>query len=185
MEKLSTLPLVGLNIYIAISDRPTKVDRQVLIPVTNEDMTIQSPFIVVSQLNEGGILGNDFLETNEARTNFGERTLTINTYFDNITIKMSTNENGSLAHIHTIQVVSVTRQKENDPSQDDKNIVSLPRKEQELLDKLLDEYTDVLQEQPGEVCGYKCKIKLKDDTPICIKPFLEPPKKGITTKTYR
>jgi len=39
---------------------------------------IQTPFIVIENLNEKGILGNNFLETNEASIDFYKRNLIVN-----------------------------------------------------------------------------------------------------------
>lgn len=75
--QLPTLPLIGLNVYNATGNKITKAIKQVLLPIKLKNETIQSPFIVVPQLNEGGILGNDFLEKNKAILDFENKKLTL------------------------------------------------------------------------------------------------------------
>lgn len=74
MGQLPTLLLKGLS----IGNKPIKVERQVLIPIKIDSQIVHAPFIVVPQLNKGGIICNDFLETHIVKINFDERILAIN-----------------------------------------------------------------------------------------------------------
>lgn len=76
--QLPTLPLTGLSIYNAIGNQKTKAERQVLIPLRIDSQIIHTPFIVMPHLNEGGIIGNDFLETHKVILNYEERIMIMN-----------------------------------------------------------------------------------------------------------
>lgn len=69
-DHLPTLTLTGLNIYNTFGNKMTKAIRQVLLPLQINGHTIQAPFIIISQLNEGGIIGNDLLDRLKATLNF-------------------------------------------------------------------------------------------------------------------
>lgn len=71
--------LSGLSVYNAIGNKNTKVDRQVLVPIDIKSITFQTPFIVVPNFNEGGIIGDDFLESNKANINYSKRSMSLKT----------------------------------------------------------------------------------------------------------
>jgi len=70
VHDIPTLPLVGMSIHLAVGEKPTKVTRQIPIPTKLGEITIQTPFIVVDNLNENGILSSDFLELNNATIDY-------------------------------------------------------------------------------------------------------------------
>lgn len=43
-----TLPLVGMSIHLAVGEKPTKVTKQILLPIKFSTNTIHAPFIVVN-----------------------------------------------------------------------------------------------------------------------------------------
>lgn len=69
-KRIPTLPINGLNIYNAVGNKTTKVNTQMLLPLSLNSLTIQTPFIVIPSLNEGGIIRNDFLERYKATLDF-------------------------------------------------------------------------------------------------------------------
>lgn len=72
-----TIPVNGLHIYNAIGDKMTKISTQILLSIKIGENILQSPFMVIKNLNEKGILGNDFLENHEASIDFGKRNLVL------------------------------------------------------------------------------------------------------------
>lgn len=74
---IPTLPLTGMVIHNATGDKAIKVNRQLLIPMSVNNKIIQTSFITEPSLNEGGIIGNDFLEAYNAKIDFGKKTVTI------------------------------------------------------------------------------------------------------------
>lgn len=51
--KTPVFPLVGLSIHLAVGENPTKVMKQILLPIKLETRLIHAPFIVVEHFNEG------------------------------------------------------------------------------------------------------------------------------------
>lgn len=63
----------------------------------------------------------------------------------------------------------------------------LPEYEQQLLDQILERYTEMFNYQPGKVKGYACKIRLKNDLLICVSPYPIPlaKQKAVENKVKR
>lgn len=88
------LPLTGMIIHNATGNKSIKVNRQLLIPLSTEKTVIQTPFIEVPTLNEGGIIGNDFLEIHKAMVDFGNKTITITVEQNELKIPFINKNNG-------------------------------------------------------------------------------------------
>jgi len=43
--------------------------------------------------------------------------------------------------------------------------------EQAYIESILDSYPEVFIQELGEICGYKCHIRLKNDIPVRVKPY--------------
>jgi len=162
---LPTLPLSGLSIHNAVGNKATKVSKQVWIPVKIGTEVIHVAFIVIPDLNEGGIIGNDFLETYMAKLDFEDRRMCIKTKNKTTYIQFISKEEGTPAHLRTIQTRYI---KEAAYS---KQVRMLPEHEQEFLDEIIELYPEVFREEPGRIIGYECQIRLKDNKPICVKPY--------------
>lgn len=46
--------------------------------------------------------------------------------------------------------------------------------DQKFDEALVDQYPEVFKNISSKIHGYECKIRLKNDTPICVKPYLIP-----------
>ncbi|CAI6349975.1 unnamed protein product [Macrosiphum euphorbiae] len=170
------LPLSGMTIHNATGDKSIKVNRQLLIPLSIEKTVIQTPFIVVPTLNEGGILGNDFLETHKAIIDFGEKTVTITVEQNELKIPFINKRNGAPMHLKTVQT-GISKEPIHP-----RRINIHSHLEQKYLDKILKKFSTVFRSEPGKIKNYQCKIKLKNDTPICVKPY---PKPIVKTKAEK
>lgn len=42
------------------------------------------------------------------------------------------------------------------------------------MDKILEKYSNVFRNEPGQIRGYECQIKLKDNIPIKQRPYPNP-----------
>lgn len=163
---IPTLPLTGLNIYNAIGNTTTKASKQMFLPLTFDKYLTHAPFIVVPQLNEGGIIGNDFLEKNKAVLDFEKQTMIIKDVSTNIiAIPFSDKEKSQsvkLKPIHTKLMTEPIRQR---------TLNLRSSQEQQFIEKIVDQYPEVFQETPGRIRGYECKLRLKNETPVCLKPY--------------
>lgn len=68
--RMPTIPLTGLVVHISVRNKSTKVNTQMLLPISFHDKTINKPVIVIKDLNENRILESDFLEVCEATIDF-------------------------------------------------------------------------------------------------------------------
>lgn len=161
---IPTLPLTGISVYNAIGNKAIKVKSQILLPITIKKKTIQVPFIVIPDLNEGGIIGNDFLETHRATVDYEKRNLTIRTENSVVSTPFLKKE-GKPIHLKTIYTKVA-----KEPIVP-KIITHKPQKEQALLDTILEKFNDVFRREPGKIRGYECNLRLKDDKPVCVKPY--------------
>ncbi|CAH1723231.1 unnamed protein product [Aphis gossypii] len=164
-KSIPTLPLTGMVIHSATGDKSTRVNRQLLIPLSINNKIIRTPFITVPALNEGGIIGNDFLETHNARIDFGKRTMSITVEQEEIKIPFVNKHNGAPMHLKTIQT-----QVSKEPIYP-RGISTHSHSEQNYLDRILKKFSNVFRDEPGKIKNYECKIKLKNNTPICVKPY--------------
>lgn len=165
--QLPTLPLTGLSIHNAIGNKPVRVERQVLIPIKINSQTLHIPFIVIPDLNEGGIIGNDFLETHKVRLNYKERILTIANEEDEEEwkVKFIKKNKGPPIHLKTVQSAVLKLPVQPNTWR------TLPKEEQNLIDKILDEFPEVFRNEPGKLKGYECSLRMKNDNPIKVKPY--------------
>lgn len=76
-KRVPKLSISGLNIYNAFRKTTTKASEQMLLPLSFNSTVIHSTFIIINQLNKGGIIGNDFLEKNKATLDFEKQTLIV------------------------------------------------------------------------------------------------------------
>jgi len=98
-----TLPLTGMIIHNATGDKAIKVNRQLLFPMSVNNKIIQTSFTTVPLLNEGEIIGNDFLEACNAKIDFGKKTVTIIIEQVEVRIPFVNKLNGAPMHLKTIQ----------------------------------------------------------------------------------
>lgn len=138
-QVIPTLPLSGMVIHNATGDKATRVNSQLLIPMSINNKIIQIPFIAVPTLNEGGILGNDFLETYHAKIDFGKKTITIKINQEEIVIPFVNKTNGAPMHLKSIQT-QVPREPINT-----KEISNYSQSEQNYLDKILKQFSEVFK----------------------------------------
>lgn len=148
-----------------IKYKSIKVNRQLLIPLSTEKKVIQTPFIVVPTLNEGGIIGNDFLETHKAIVDFGDKTVTITVEQNELKIPFINKSNGAPMHLKTVQT-GISKE----PIRP-RGINIHSRLEQKYPDKILKTFSTVFRNEPCKIKNYQCRIKLKNDIPICVKPY--------------
>lgn len=161
-KNIPSLPLSGLSIHNAVGNKPTKVSRQILVPIEINNITIHSTFIVVPNLNDNEIIGNDFLESNKTAIDFNTRTFTITTNGIEKAISFKNKQNRSSAQLRTVHTRLL-----KDPATHYPPYI-LPAKEQEYLDNLIEQFPEVFSNRPGKVKGYKCKIALKSVVAINI-----------------
>jgi len=76
-QRTPKIPVTELCLYNAVGDKPTKVSTQMLLPIDINKEIVQTPFIVIKNLNEKDILGSEFLDTHRASIDFHKRTLII------------------------------------------------------------------------------------------------------------
>jgi len=150
-----TIPLTGLCIHNAIGDKATKVSIQILVPIEINKNTVQTPFIVVKNLNEKGIIGNDNLEVYEASIDFGKRNLILNINDIKNKIKMLDKIQEQPVHLRTVSTEVVM-----EPSVAEKQ-VTLPNKLQKKLDQLLNQFPEVFSEMPGKIKRLQLQNKTK------------------------
>jgi len=160
-----TLPLTGMTIHNATGDKSIKVNRQLLIPLSTKNTIIHTPFIVVPSLNEGGIIGNDFLEAYNAKIDFGEKFVIITVEHKEIKIPFINKNNGAPMHLKSLQT-GISKE----PIRP-RGIITHSISEQNYLDKILKKFSTVFKDEPGKIKNYQCKIRLKNDTPIFVKPY--------------
>jgi len=163
--KTPTIPVNGLHIYNAIGDKMTKISTQILLPIKIGENILQSPFMVIKNLNEKGILGNDFLENHGASIDFGRRILIlkINNKIHEIQLMDKIQENP--VHLRAISTETITENhKEN-------KIKHLPGHLQHKIDKLIQDFPEVFSEKPGKIKNYWCTIRIKDNKPINQRPY--------------
>lgn len=163
--KTPMIPLTGLCVHNAVGDKATKVTTQILVPIEIEKNTILIPFIVVKNLNEKGIIGNDFLEIHEAAIDLGKRNLTLNVNNIKNKIKLLDKIQEQPVHLRTVSTKVIM-----EPSVTNKQI-GLPNKLQDKLDNLVNQFPEVFSEVPGKIKNYTCKIRLKDNRPINQRPY--------------
>lgn len=164
-RSIPTLPLTGMIIHNATGDKAIKVNRQLLIPMSVNNKIIQTSFITVPSLNEGGIIGNDFLEAYNAKIDFGKKTVTIIIEQEEMRIPFVNKLNGAPMHLKTIQ-----SQVSKEPICP-RMINTHSPSEQNYLDKILKKFSSVFRNEPGMIKNYECTIKLKNHTPVCVKPY--------------
>lgn len=99
--KTLVLPLVGLNIYLVVGEKSTKVTKQILLPIKIKTNLIHAPFIIVQQLNEGGIMGSNFLETYKTVINYESKMVEFKINHEKITIPLESKTSKPI-HIKTI-----------------------------------------------------------------------------------
>lgn len=163
--QIPSLPLVGLNIYNAIGNTVTKASKQMLLPLTFDSYTVHTPFIVVPQLNEGGIIGNDFLEKNKAILDFKNQTMIIKNTITDISIPFNDKTKGSAANLKSIHTKIMTE------PMSPKTLNLRSTNEQKFIDHIVDQFPEVFRETPGKIRGYQCSLRLKNDKPICVRPY--------------
>jgi len=170
-DNLPTLPLTGLNIFNAFGNKTTKAIRQVLLPLQINKHTIQAPFIIIPQLNEGGIIGNDLLDRFKATLDFNNQILTLRSetvIWDIPFMNQEEKTTTKLQMIHTkvVEEPIIPRK-----------ITMRTTEEQKYMDEILEQFPEVFADHPGEIRNYKCNLRLKHNTPIRIKPYQIPVKK--------
>lgn len=69
-EKLPTLPVAGLTVNGVVPNQATKIKKQIMARIKIEEGTENITFLVLDGLVEEGIIGNDFLESHEARIRY-------------------------------------------------------------------------------------------------------------------
>lgn len=163
--KIPIIPLTGLSIHNATGNKPTKVTKQILLPIEIGKEQIQTPFIVINNLNEKGIIGSDFLEVSNSTIDYEKRQLTVK--IDNEIYKIPFSRKNSLQPIH---LRAISTQSITEPlDQIQYNI--LPDHIQRNIDKLIHQYPEVFRDTPGEIKGYECVIRLKNDKPVNQRPY--------------
>lgn len=164
-SKIPVIPLTGLSIHNAMGNKPTKVTKQILLPIEIGNEQIQTPFIVINNLNEKGIMGSDFLETNKSLIDYEKRQLTIKINNNMYDIPFSEKETKQPVHLRAICTQPITE------PLNQIQFNTLPDHIQEKLDKLVQQYHSVFRNIPGEIKGYECVIRLKDDKPVNQRPY--------------
>lgn len=166
--QLPTLPLTGLSIQNAFGNKPMKVERKVLISIEINSHISHIPFIVVPQLNEGGLIGNYLLETHKVRINYEERIFSLN-MMEGPTLNISFINNVS-SPVHPREVQSRFIKVPKQPT----TTKLLPTSEQELVKKTLDKYPEVFMKEMDKIREYECQKRLKDNTQINVRPYPKP-----------
>jgi len=164
-DHLPTLPLTGLNIYNAFGNKTTEAMRQVLLPLQINDHTIHAPFIIIPQLNEGGIIGNDLLDRLKAIMNFNKQMVTLRcekVTWDIPFINRKGKTTTKLQMIHTKLA--------NEPIIP-RTIMTRASREQKYIEEMLEQFPEVFVNHPGKIRNYKCKLRLRLDTPIYVRPY--------------
>lgn len=165
-KNIPVIPLTGLSIHNATGNKPTKVNKQILLPIEIEKKKqIHTPFIVINNLNEKGILGNDFLEINKSTIDYEKRKLTMkidDKIYDIPFLRKNGKQPMHLRAISTQPIMEPIEQTQ---------LNTLPECIQEKLDRLIRQYPRVFRDTPGEIDGYECKIRLKNDKPINQRPY--------------
>jgi len=100
--------LTGLSIHNMIGNKPTKVTKQILLPIGIGNEQIQMPFIVINNLNEKEIIGNDFLETNKSTIDYEKKRLTIKIYNNIYDIPFSERNTKQSMHLRAICTQPIT-----------------------------------------------------------------------------
>jgi len=159
-SSIPTLPLTGMIIHNGTGDKAIKVNRQLLIPMSVNNKIIQTSFIIVPSLNEGMIIGNDFLEAYNAKIDFGKKTVTIIIDQEEMRIPFVNKLNGAPMHLKIIQT-----QVSKEPICP-RVINAHSPSEQNYLDKILKNFSSVFRDEPGMIRNYECTIKLKNHSPV-------------------
>jgi len=163
--RIPVIPLTGFSIHNAMGNKPTKVTKQILLPIEIGKERIHTPFIVINNLNEKGIIGNDFLEKNKSTIDYEKRLLTIRIDNHIYDIPFSKRNVKQPVHLRAICTQPITE------SVEQVQFKTLPNRIQEKLDKLIQRYPNVFRNIPGEIDGYECRIRLKNDKPINQRPY--------------
>lgn len=170
-NNLPTLPLTGINIFNAFGNKTTKASRQVLLPLRINEHTIQAPFIIIPQLNEGGIIGNDLLDRLKAILDFNKQILTLRSemaIWDTPFMSQEEKTTTKLQMIHTKVVKEPITPR---------TITMRTTGEQKYTEDILEQFPEVFVDHPGKIRNYKCNLRLKHDSPICVRPYQIPVKK--------
>lgn len=158
------LPINGIKIHNAIGEKATKISKQMMIPITIQNLITHAPFIIIEKLNENGILENDFLEKHNAIIDFENRTVRINIRTEKTTIPF-TDQKESTPGDETKQITVMKKQPQ--PNNTDLN-------QNNYIKSIINRYPEVFREEPGKIEGYCCKLRLKNNTPIKQRPYLIP-----------
>lgn len=164
-KTIPMLPITGVSIYNAMGTKPVKINKQILLPITLDKEKIQVPFIVVPQLNEGGIIGSDMLEKYNAKIDYKRRTLSLWIDINKIQIPFTERKGNVPTKLKTVQTQI------NTSSEHPIKINKLPNRVQKYLDRILDDYEEVFRDEPGKITGYECTLRLKNNTPVRVKPY--------------
>lgn len=100
---IPTLPLSSLSVHNAIGEKNMKVNKQVLLPIKIGQTVVQTAFIVIPQLNENGIIDNDFLENNKCLLDFDKQEMTVKISTDIEKTKFIEKKNGLPANLIPVQ----------------------------------------------------------------------------------
>lgn len=121
--------------------------KETLLPLTINKCKIITTFILVENLNEDCILGNDFLDTHKADINYEECTIVLHVSNKKEKVFFTTRISETHTYLKPMRI-------------------SNPR-----LNALLDEYSDIFRREPGLIKGYTCVIRFKTTDPINQRPY--------------
>lgn len=115
-------------------------------------------------MNEKGIIGSDFLEAHKATIDYKEKTVKFKINYETVTIPLIS-KTSRPTHIKVISTGTTIEPKKG------AQMKTLPSSKQQYLDSILKEYSNVFRNEPGQIIGYECKIKLKDSLPVNQRPY--------------
>lgn len=165
---IPTFLLSGLQVHNSIGGKSIKVSRQVLVPTIIGVTTIQIAFIVVPQLNEIRIIGNNFLENNKCILDYDKQEIRVKITENIEKASFNKKKNGLPANLKTIQIYY------NKEPMKIKLVKQPLSNEQKHIDEIIEQFSDDFKKELGKIKGYECKIRLYNDTPIRVKPYQIP-----------
>lgn len=176
-EVLPVFPVNGVTLYGAFTDRGRTAKCQTLLEIKINSITFQVPCLVVPQLKRTLILGYDWIVENNVTLGKTMKVVQDGVEYeipvtnelmssDSVVIEETAIECHERVQVkerivyNELQIRAVVDRAELD----DKNF------KDELYQVLL-RNKEVFSEQPGRISIYEHKIKLRDESPFCLKSY--------------
>lgn len=158
-KEVRTIPVSGVIMLSALGNRTKDVNKQVFLDVQLNSETTQIIFLVVNNLINEVIIGNDWLHAVKGKVDFNKKTLEIELNKKILLIPFvndKINPTEDTSNLNTVE----THLAKNDELENKADYPAQPTKLQNLLHK----YKDICSDKPGLTNKYTHDINIKNET---------------------